>query len=374
VRPRGATRSRQHGQARVGARAERVMQEDRPMLRFRLGAGLIAMCLVTASCGGGGGDAAHRMGPEKIKVGLLLDSLVEERWQRDRDLFVERVKELGGEAIVKASNRDAALQEQQARELLGQGVKALVIVASDTEKAASIVAAAAEKKVPVISYDRLIRDADVALYVSFDNVKVGRMQAEYLLNQAPKGNYLLIGGSPTDNNAKLLRQGQMEMLKPAIAAGSVKIVGEGWAENWSEEDAKKLTEEGLKKAHNNLAAIVASNDRTALGAVDALTEHNLAGKVFVSGQDAELSAMKRIVAGTQSMTVYKPLRPLARMAAGAAINMAQGQTEEGVVSINNGKKDVPARLLEPISVDKETMDRTVLADGYHKRDEVYGSK
>jgi D-xylose transport system substrate-binding protein len=340
------------------------------MLRFPLGAGLIALSLVTAACGGGG--TSRPMGPEKIKVGLLLDTLVEERWQRDRDLFVERVKELGGEAIVKAANRDAALQEQQARELLNQGVKALVIVASDTEKAAAIVAAANEKKVPVISYDRLVRDADVALYVSFDNVKVGRMQAEYLLNQAPKGNYLLIGGSQTDNNAKLLRQGQMEMLKPAIAAGSVKIVGEGWADNWSEEAAKALTEEGLKKARNNLAAIVASNDRTALGAIDALTENNLAGKVFVSGQDAELAAMKRIVAGTQSMTVYKPLRPLARMAAGAAMNMAQGQTEEGVVTVNNGKKDVPARLLEPISVDKETMDRTVLADGYHTRNEVYG--
>ena len=340
------------------------------MLRFPFRAGLIALSVATVACGGGG--SSRPAGPEKIKVGLLLDSLVEERWQRDRDLFVERVKELGGEAIVKAANRDAALQEQQARELLDQGVKALVIVASDTEKAAAIVAAASEKKVPVISYDRLIRDSEVALYVSFDNVKVGRMQAEYLLNQAPKGNYLLIGGSQTDNNAKLLRQGQMEMLKPAIAAGSVKIVGDGWADNWSEEAAKALTEEGLKKARNNLAAIIASNDRTALGAVDALTESKLAGKVFVSGQDAELAAMKRIVAGTQSMTVYKPLRPLARMAAGAAMNMAQGQTEEGVVTVNNGKKDVPARLLEPISVDKETMDRTVIADGYHTRNEVYG--
>lgn len=343
------------------------------MLRFRLGAGLLALALVTAACGGGGsGDAARHKGSEKIKVGLLLDSLVEERWQRDRDLFLARVKELGGEAIVKAANRDAALQEQQARELLDQGVQALVIVASDTEKAASIVAAAAEKNVPVISYDRLIRDADVDLYVSFDNVKVGRMQAEYLLNQAPKGNYVLVGGSPNDNNAQLLRQGQMEMLKPAIAAGSVKIVAEGWAENWSEENAKAITEEAIKKTRGNIAAVVASNDRTAAGAIDALEEHNLAGKVFVSGQDAELAAMKRIVAGTQSMTVYKPLRPLARMAAGAAINMAQGQTEEGVVTVDNGKKEVPARLLEPISVDKETMDRTVIADGYHKRDEVYG--
>ena len=342
------------------------------MLRFRLGAGVIALSLVTAACGGGGGGEPRRMGPEKIKVGLLLDSLVEERWQRDRDLFIERAQQLDAEVIVKAANRDAALQEQQGRELLEQGVKALVIVAADTEKAASIVAEAKAKNVPVISYDRLIREADEDLYVSFDNVKVGRMQAEYLLNKAPKGNYLLIGGSPTDYNAKLLRQGQLEMLKPAIAAGSVKLVGEGWAENWSEESAKALTQEALKKTRNNLAAIVASNDRTAAGAVEALTEAKLAGKVFVSGQDAELAAMKRIVAGTQTMTVYKPLRPLARMAAGAAVNLAKGEVEEGVVAVNNGKKDVPARLLEPISVDKDSMDRTVIADGYHQRNDVYG--
>ena len=115
------------------------------------------------------------------------------------------------------------------------------------------------------------------------------------------------------------------MLKPAIAAGSVKVVFEGWAENWSAENAKALTEEALKKANNNLAAIVASNDRTAGGAIQALADHKLAGKVFVSGQDAELAAIKRIVAGTQSMTVYKPLRPLARMAAGAAMTLLRAR-------------------------------------------------
>src|SRR3954467_1557904 len=338
------------------------------MTRFRLPGALLVLACLVVGCGG----SPRKPAVQKLTVAFLLDSLTEERWQRDRDLFTERAKELGADVIVKAANGDAAVQERQAREALNGGAKVLVIVPVDTQKAAAIVAAADEKKVPVISYDRLIENANIALYVSFDNVKVGRMQAEYLLNQAPKGNYVLIGGSPTDNNAKLLRQGQMEMLKPAIAAGSVKVVFEGWAENWSEESAKALTEEALKKSHNNLAAIVPSNDRTAAGAVEALAEHKLAGKVFVSGQDAELGAMKRILAGTQSMTVYKPLRPLARMAAGAAMNIAQGQTEEGVVTVNNGKKDVAARLLEPISVDKETMDRTVIADGYHKRAEVYG--
>jgi D-xylose transport system substrate-binding protein len=342
------------------------------MDRSRLLVVLGVLALATVACGGS--DTPSRLkGPEKIKIGLLLDSLVPERWERDRDLFLERAKELDAEVLVQTAEHDAALQEKQAREMLDQNVKALVVVPADTEKAAAIVTAAAEKDVPVISYDRLIRNADIDLYVSFDNVKVGRMQAEYLLNQAPKGNYLLVGGAPTDNNAKLLRQGQMEMLKPAIAAGSVKIVGEGWAENWEPAAAKELTQAALKKSRN-LAAVVASNDATAGGVIEALAEHNLAGKVFVSGQDAELGATQRIVAGTQAMTVYKPLRPLARMAAGAAVNLAKGQTEDGLVSINNGMKDVPARLLEPISVDKESLDRTVVADGYHTRDEIYGKK
>ena len=151
----------------------------------------------------------------------------------------------------------------------------------------------------------------------------------------------------------------------------VKIVDDPWAEGWAADKAKDETAAALKKAHNNVVAVVASNDGTAGGAVEALTDAKLAGKVFVSGQDAELSAMRRIVAGTQAMTVYKPIRPLARIAAGAAVNMAKGQSEDAVVSINNGKKEVPARLLEPISVDKESIDGPVIADGYHKQAEVY---
>jgi len=337
------------------------------MTRFRLPGALLVLACLVVGCGG----SPRKPAVQKLTVALLLDSLTEERWQRDRDLFTERAKELGADVIVKAANGDAAVQEQQAREALNGGAKVLVIVPVDTEKAAAIVAAADEKKVPVISYDRLIENANIALYVSFDNVKVGRMQAEYLLNQAPKGNYVLIGGSPTDNNAKLLRQGQMEMLKSGIAAGSVKVVADPWADGWAADKAKEETAAALKKAGNKVVAVVASNDNTAGGVIEALAAANVAGKLAVSGQDAELAAMRRIVAGTQAMTVYKPIRPLARMAAGAAVNMAKGQTEDGLVTVNNGKKDVPARLLEPISVDKENMDRTVIADGYHKQAEVY---
>jgi D-xylose transport system substrate-binding protein len=330
---------------------------------------LLALTALATGCGGG---RPPRPQAPKLRIGLLLDTLTEERWQRDRDLFVERAKELGADVLVQEANGDPARQEQQARDMLDkEAVKALVVVPSDTEKAAAIVQLAAAKHVPVISYDRLIRDADIALYVSFDNVKVGRMQAEYLLNKAPKGNYVLIGGSPTDNNAKLLRQGQMEMLRPAIAAASVKVVADPWADGWAADKARDETTAALKKAHNNVVAVVASNDTTAGGVVQALDDAKLDGKVYVSGQDADLAALRRIVQGTQTMTVYKPIRPLARMAAGAAVNMAKGQSEDGLVSINNGKKDVPARLLEPILVDKDDLDRTVIADGYHKASEVY---
>ena len=243
---------------------------------------------------------------------------------------------------------------------------------TDLDKAGAIVEAAAARHVPVISYDRLIRNADVALYVSFDNVKVGRMQAEYLLGKAPKGNYVLLGGSPTDYNARLVRDGQMDVLKSAIASGAVHVIAEPWVEGWDPAVAKDAIATVLKKT-KNIAAVVASNDSTAGGAIDALAAAKLAGKVPVSGQDAELSACQRIVAGTQAMTVYKPLSPLARMAAGAAVSLAKGQSIDSLVKVNNGAKDVPARLLDPISVDKSNLDVTVISDGYHTRNEVYGA-
>ena len=172
---------------------------------------------------------------------------------------------------------DHAKQLAAAKELLDAGVKALVVVPHDLDKAKEIVALAAERKVPVISYDRLIRDADVALYVSFDNVKVGRMQAEALLAAAPRGNYVLLGGAPTDNNAKLVRDGQMEVLKPAIASGAVKVVAEPWVANWDAAIAKDEMAAALKKTRN-IAAVVASNDATASGAVEALSAAKLAGQ------------------------------------------------------------------------------------------------
>ncbi len=338
------------------------------MPRFGLPVAIVGISLL-AACGGGSMPKKADTGP--IKIGLLLDELREERWRRDRDLFVARAEELHAKVEVRSGDGDPDKQLSEANALLDSGVKVLVVVPTDLEKAGAIVAAATAKQVPVVSYDRLIRDGDIALYVSFDNVKVGRMQAERLLSKAPKGNYLLLGGAANDYNAHLVRDGQMEVLKPVVDSGAVHIVADPFVEGWDPAKAKAATAEVLKKT-KNIAAVLASNDSTAGGAIEALAAVKLAGKVPVSGQDAELAACRRIVAGTQDMTVYKPLRSLARMAAGAAVNLARGQSIDSLVKVNNGKKDVPARLLDPISVDKGNLDVTVISDGYHTRAEVYG--
>jgi D-xylose transport system substrate-binding protein len=166
----------------------------------------------------------------------------------------------------------------------------------------------------------------------------------------------------------------MKVLEPAIKSKAIRIIGDGWAENWQADAAAKLTEQALDKAKNVVAAIVASNDVTAGGAIGVLEKRGLAGKVLVSGQDAELDAARRIVAGTQAMTVYKSLRTLTRLAARNAVTLAKGEKIDSSSVVNNGKKDVAAMVFDPILVDKENLDGVVIADGFLKRDEVYGKK
>ena len=284
---------------------------------------------------------------------------------------MERAKELGADVLVQAADGDDKVQTQQAENLLTQGVNVLVVIPHNGEVAASIVEATHRQNVPVVSYDRLIRNSEPDLYISFDNEKVGELQARYLIERAPKGNYVLIGGAPTDNNATLFRKGQMNILKPAIERGDIKIVSDQWARDWLASEALRHTENALTQANNNVVAVVASNDGTAGGAIQALEEQKLAGKVLVSGQDADLAALQRIVAGTQSMTVYKPVAQLARRAAEAAVALARHEKIESTSAINNGKVDVPSVLLEPLVVDKKNIVETVIKDGYQKLEDIY---
>ncbi len=337
-----------------------------------------ALCiLLTASCvnapketAGGQQQTATHGGP--VRIGFSMDTLKEERWQRDKELVEERAKEVGAVLDVQVANGDDAVQTKQADNMLTKGVDVLIVAPHNGEIAASIVEAAHRKGVPVISYDRLIRNADVDLYLSHQVERIGEMQAEYALKYVPKGNYLLIGGSPTDYNALLLRKGQMNVLKPAVDRKDIKIVSDQFAREWKAEEALRLTEDALTRTGNKIAAIVASNDGTAGGAISALEAAGLGGKVLVTGQDAQKDAVQRIVAGTQTMTIYKPIKPLAFSAVDAAIKLAKKEPVTASDKINNGKKDVPAILLEPVVVDKSNVDSTIIKDGYHTHAEIYG--
>ncbi len=333
-------------------------------------ASALTACGVVSS-GNEGGSESTKKDDDKIVVGLSMDTLKEERWQRDKELFEAKVKELGGEVKTLAANGDDAVQLSQAEQLISEGVDVLVVIPHNAEASAPIVDKAHKEGIPVIAYDRLIKNADVDYYVSFDNVRVGEMQAQAIVEKAPKGNYVYIGGADTDNNAHLFRQGAMNVLKPLEEKGDIKIVYDQFSKDWKPEEALKNMENALTANNNNIQAVVAANDGTAGGVIQALAAQGLAGKVPVSGQDADLAALQRIVEGTQTMTVYKPIKAIATKAAEMAVALAKGEKIEANQTVSNGKIDVPSVLLDPIAVTKENVLDTVIKDGYHKLEDVF---
>ncbi|ETI70181.1 D-xylose ABC transporter substrate-binding protein [Neobacillus vireti] len=308
---------------------------------------------------------------DQITIGFSMDTLKEERWLKDRDLFKEEAEKLGAKVEIMEADGDDALQIVQAEELISKGVDVLVVVPFNAESTASIVNKAHIAGIKVISYDRLIKNADIDLYISFDNERVGELQAEAMTKLVPKGKYVYIGGAETDNNAHLFKKGVFNILKPFIESGDITVVFDQWTENWTPANAYANMEAALGANHNQIDAVIAANDATAGGAIKALELQGLKGKIPIAGQDAELAAAKRIVEGTQIMTVYKPIRSLAKTAAELAVKVAKGKKIETDRKVNNGKIEVPSVLLTPIAVDKLNIDETIIKDGFHSREEVY---
>jgi len=308
-----------------------------------------------------------------LKIGFLIDSLKIERWQTDFDKFQKRAAELGAETQMETAEGDDELQLAQAQKLLAAGVKALVLVPHDAEKAVRIVKAAKAKKVPLLCYERLVRDPDVSFFIGVDPSAVGFLQASSLTQLAPKGNYVLIGGSPADSNAKFLHDAQMRVLKPLVDRGDIKIVSDMYTKDWDPSEAYSHMAAAIESAKGDITAVVASNDGTAGGAIQALDEHNLAGKVLVSGQDADLAAIIRVLDGTQTMTVYKPLGSQASLAAEAAVSLAKGETVKTSASLSIGNKSIPATLLTPIVVKKDNVKQTVIKDGFQNLETIQKS-
>ncbi|USD67688.1 D-xylose ABC transporter substrate-binding protein [Vibrio sp. SCSIO 43136] len=306
-----------------------------------------------------------------VKIGMVIDDLRLERWQKDRDIFVDRAEELGAKVYVQSANGNEQTQISQIENMISRGVDVLVIIPTNGEVLANVIKEAKTDGIQVLAYDRLINNAEIDFYLSFDNERVGEMQAEAMIAVQPTGKYFLMGGAPTDNNAKMFRKGQMNVLQAKIDSGDITVVGDQWADAWLAENALKIMENALTANKNDIDVVVTSNDSTAGGAIQALEAQGLAGKVAISGQDADLAAVRRIVDGTQTMTVYKPITKLAKSAAEIAVDLGEKKTPMTNATLNNGVKDVPSYLLEPIAVNAKNLKTTVIADRFHAEKDVY---
>ncbi len=346
--------------------------------------GAVAILVVAAAAGGWffmkpkPAPVAQQVPQRDILIGFSMGTLQEERWQRDRDEFLKKADELGVVVDLQAANNNVETQISQIEGMIFKGVDVLVIAPHDADKLTAVIDKAHQAGIKVMSYDRLITKADIDLYLSFDNVKVGEYQATYILQAVAakiaagqKVKIAYIGGAKTDNNAFLFKKGAFNILQPAIDKGQVEIVVDKFSDNWDPQNAYKNLKAYLDKNDGLIDAVVAANDGTAFGSISALKEYGLDGKVPVSGQDAELSAIKRIIAGTQSMTVYKPISKLAAAGVELAIKLAEGAPINSVSTVNNVKMDVPSILLESIAVTKDNIDQTVMTDGYYSSKDIY---
>src|SRR5438132_8074109 len=337
----------------------------------RIMTALVAVAFAAAACGGstGGGSSSSSSSGGK-KIALLLPETKTARYEsKDRPLFTDKLKSLCSDCqvIYSNANQDAAQQQSQADAALTNGANVLVLDAVDGAAAAAIAKKAKQQKVPVISYDRLITGTDaVDYYISFDNVAVGKLQGTSLLTALggkADASVVMINGAPTDNNAKLFKEGAHSVLD-----GKVKIAKEYDTPDWSPNKAQDEMTQALTALNNKVDGVYAANDGTGGGAIAAMKSGGLKPLPPVTGQDAELAAIQRIVTGEQYMTVYKAIKPEADGAATLAYDLATGKSVPSSMTsgnkVNNGSKDVPSVLLTPVSVTKDNIKDTVVKDGY----------
>ncbi|MEO8057704.1 MAG: D-xylose ABC transporter substrate-binding protein [Burkholderiales bacterium] len=302
-------------------------------------------------------------------VGVSWSNFQEERWKTDEAAIKAQLEKAGAKYISADAAGSPEKQLGDIDGLIAKGAKVLIVLAMDKDAILPAVNKANKQKIPVVAYDRLI-EAPGVFYITFDNKEVGRMQARAVFAAQPKGNYVMIKGSPTDPNANFLREGQQEIIDAAVKKGDIKIVGEEYTDGWKPEVAQKNMEQIITKNGGKIDAVVASNDGTAGGVVAALSAKGIKG-IPVSGQDGDHAALNRVAMGLQTVSVWKDARDLGREAAAAAVALAAGKKPEGSVSWNGGEKKIAldSRFLKPVPITRDNLDLVVKA-GWIKKDEL----
>jgi D-xylose transport system substrate-binding protein len=365
----------QAAQAAAERKAQALEDENRALreqLAARAGSAAAEPSGEPADSAAPPGPAAAEKGSRRLKVGVSLP-IREERWVKDKLTMLAEAKKRNIDLLVQISENDPQKQLSQCETMIAQGIKVLIVAPNDAAAAAAIVDRAVKAGVQVISYDRLVLNSPYDYYyLSFDNVKVGELQGEWLARKVRRGNYVILSGAPTDNNAKLFKQGAMKSLQPLVDRGAIKVVLDQAVKDWAPSEAQKLCEQALAAAGNDVQAILAPNDGTAGGCVQALAARGLAGKVAITGQDGDVAAAIRIVKGEQGMTVFKDTRLLGKTAMEMAEVIGRGKSyATGGRTISNSKRAVRAVLLPPALVTRENLDEKLIRSGYLSREAVY---
>ncbi len=348
---------------------------------------MVIASMLLAGCGGGQNQAASG---GKVKVGLSFSDFATERWKNEEILMRKLLEEKGYEVLSAEANHDVKLQNDQIDNMVSQGVKGLIVIAEDGDAVVTSVDKAADAGVKVIAYDRLIKTSKIAAYLSFDNVEVGRQQALGVMTALglpgsttwTKDNpakVVQLAGSPTDNNATLFTKGQTEVLQPYVDSGVIKIVAQQGIDNWDAANALKVMENILTAQGNKVDAVVASNDGTALGALQAMKAQGLAGKVPISGQDATADGSNSIVKGELTVSILKDIRNLSPLAIEVMDKLLKGEAVEGMknftlaeLTVDDTKKgEVPCVFLEVQQVNKDNVYDLVVKSGFQAYDDVY---
>ena len=343
---------------------------------------IVMASMILSACGATAGSG-------KIKVGLSFSDFATERWKNEEVLMRKLLEEKGYEVISQEANHDVKLQNDQIDNMVSQGIKGLLVVAEDGDAAVTSVDKAAAAGVKVIAYDRLIKTSKIAAYLSFDNVEVGRQQGLGVMKalgvddgQWTKENpaqVVMLGGSPTDNNAILFRQGQMEIVQPYVDQGIVTIVADQWVDNWDAANALKLMENILTAQNNKIDGVVASNDGTALGALQAMKAQGLVGVVPISGQDATADGSNSIVKGELTVSILKDIRNLSPLAIDVMDKLVKGEAVQGIknfkladLTLNEALTgEVPCVFLEVQQVNQENVYDLVVKSAFQSYDDVY---
>lgn len=309
----------------------------------------------------------------KVKIGFLIHSTSSSRWQMDIAYVQERAAEVGATIVLKDALGDENLQLKQANELLEEGVDALVVVAANQNTAAGIVREAHQYKVPVIGYDRLIKNSDLDYLVSFEYDKVGQYMVDYAIQRVPRGNYVIVWGDATDANAIFVKNGIETALAPHLANGNVNVIFKTYVEGWTFENARHILNEVLDFTTEKIDVAIVCNDPMAMGVYAAFEEHGYGpNEVIITGQDATLEFVHGMLDGKMTMSVGKPIKELAYGAVDMVVELIKDNKAEGFDKVvNNGRKDVPAKLYVPYIIDKSNFENDLIGKGIFTREQVF---